>query len=187
MGFSSVYGWRLPDGPLGANGPKAFSELAGDIEGTLSGVRMQSYTPTWSSDGSQQPSNPASRIGRYQLSNGWCDFSIYISFSSTSSGGKGRLSLGLPAPASSQLAEQVVRAKLWHGTTGLIVDGIGLIAAGASAVRPMWTVSQSNSNIDFWLNNNDGNQPGTGIPQIPSHWTVEPGGNVVVSGRYLVA
>ena len=186
MGTTPVYGWPLPDGPLGANGPKAFSDLALGIENTLAATGVQSYTPSWTSDGSQQPANPSSRVGRYRLANGWCDFSIFLGFGASVSGGKGRLALGLPMAASSQLFEQVVRAKLWHPTSG-VWDGIGLIPAGSSSVWPLWTVQSTNSNIDYWVNNDNNNTAGTGVPKIAGHWTAENGGNVVISGRYLVA
>lgn len=186
MAVTPVYGWRLPDGPIGANGPKAFSDLGTDIETTLAGVTVQNYTPSWTSDGSQQPANPASKTGRYRLANGWCDFSIYISFGGSVSGGKGRLALGLPVAASSQLFEQVVRAKLWVPLVGNF-DGIGLIPSGSTSVWPLFTVSVNNSNIQYWLNNDNTGAAGTGVPLMSGHWPCESGGNAIVSGRYLVA
>ena len=187
MAVTPVYGWRLPDGPIGANGPVALSNLATDIETTLAGVQYQNYTPSWTSDGLQQPSNAATKIGRYRLANGWCDFSIFISFGASVSGGKGRLQLGLPVAASSQLFEQITRAKLWNPNVGAVIDGIGLISAGGTSVWPMFTVASTNSNLGYWTNNDNANNPGTGIPQFPGHWTAENGGNVAVTGRYLVA
>jgi hypothetical protein len=186
MAVTPVYNWRLPDGPVAANGPQAFANLATDIEATLAGVGVSTYTPSWTSDGSQQPANPSSKVGKYRLANGWCDFSIYIGFGASVSGGKGRLALGLPVAASSSLFEQVVRCKLWVPAIGNW-DGIGLIPAGSSSVWPLWTVASNNSTITYWRNNDDNNNPGTGYPQIPGHWTCESGGNVVVSGRYLVS
>ena len=185
MGATAVYGWRLPDGPIAADGPDAFSDLASDIETTMSAPNWNSYTPAWASQGSQQPANPATKVGRYSVSNGWCDFLIYMSFGGTVNGGKGILSLGLPVAASSQVPEQTVRTKLWVPAVANW-DGIGLISAGATVVYPLFTVANNNSTVGYWQNNDNTGAAGTGIPNMPSHWTCENGGNVVVTGRYLV-
>lgn len=184
MGTTPVYGWRTPDGGVGANGPDALMTLATDIETTLTSGGWTGYTPSWTG-GVQNPANPASKVGRYRLANGWCDFEIYIGFGGSVYGGKGPLYIGLPATASVAINEQLSLCKLWVPAVGNI-EGFGLIRAGSSVVEPIFPVNLSSAIMATWRNNDDAGNPGTGIPQIPGHWTAEANGNIGVSGRYLV-
>lgn len=186
MGVTPVYGWRLPDGGIAADGPDAFADLAIDIETTLSAPGWNSYVPAWYSGGSQQPSNPAVKLGRYRLANGWCDFSVFMTFGPSSGGGKGPLYVGLPVAASSQLPEQVGRIKLWMPSTGNF-PGTAVISANASATRMMMCYSPDNCTEHDWSSADESGQPGTGVPRLAGRHPVENGGNIGVSGRYLVA
>lgn len=183
MAVTPVYGWRLPDGGIAADGPDAFSDLATDIENTLSAGDWSAYTPTWTSNGSQQPSNPATKVGRFKVFESWCDFRVYMSFGGSVNGGKGRLYIGLPVPATSAIAEQWVPCKLYVPTVGSW-QGTAQITAGATSALPLFNAHEGTAIAAPWLNNNDSGAAGTGIPAMPGHWTAENGGNIVVGGRY---
>lgn len=185
MAVTPVFGWRLPDGGIAADGPDAFADLAIDIENTLSAIAWNSYTPAWTSRGSVQPANPSTKVGRYRIANGWCDFSIVLQFGVSTNGGNGALEVGLPVAASSQLFEQVARCKLWLPTAGGQWAGTALIPAGSTSCRLMMSTSGTNPTQNDWRNADSTNAAGTGFPQIAGKYAVESGGNMIVSGRYM--
>lgn len=189
METTPIYGWRTPSVNETADGPLAFATLAGDIEQTVASTATSTYTPNWTAD-IANPANPATRIGRYSVRNGFCELLIWLSFSGSTSGGRGNLRLSLPVPALSSIPEQRLNVKFWVPTLGTI-PGIGLIFGSDNQRIAPYFPNHVNTGIhNHWRNvdgSGNGNDPKTGIPYIADTvWGIQSGGNFLINGKYAV-
>ena len=182
---SPVKHWRLPSLLDPADGPDAYMKLAVDAETSISASDVTAYTPTWSSTGAIQPSNPASKIGRFRLSQGWCDVYIYLSFNASTSGGSGFLWLSLPVAPSASYPEQSIPVQTYIPGYSMFN---GLLQIQASTVAyPYFTRGRSDAGASPWACTDATAAAGTGTPLVPGSYPIVTGGWLSISGRYLVA
>lgn len=182
---SPSYGWRLPTLADVADGPAAFLNMATDIEGTINDKALLTYTPSWNSSGAIQPSNPASREGKYSVRNGWCDVSIKLTFGGSTSGGSGNLDLGLPLIPSTAIAEALFHAKLYTPGVGWW-NGYAFANSGSTKVYPFFPQSLNTPLCNPWRSSDASGAIGTGIPTLGGQYGIASGGDIVVYGRYYV-
>lgn len=185
MATTPIYGWRLPDLGVVANAPDAFLNLGTDIENTLANASVNSYTPAWTSGGSAQPANPTSKVGRYKVTNGWCDIAIFLTYGASVNGGEGILSLSLPVAASSAIPEQILRAKTWLPNGGNF-EGVAIVNASATVIGVQFNQSAALATMDWWRGSNGAGSPlGSGVPSVAGQYGVQANGNMAITGRYL--
>lgn len=101
----------------------------------LPNTAWTSYTPTWSSSGTQPSIGNGSLIGRYVRQGKMCSVRIALKGGSTTTVGTGGYSFALPFSAAITAGEQVLAAELYDGAShyisyGLVGDG------GGSSVAP---------------------------------------------------
>lgn len=178
------HGWPIPTLTESGDGPAAIGALAQAIEDTLDSKSQQSYTPSWASDGTVQPTNPSSRTGLYRVVGAYCDFNAVINFGASTNGGRGILKVGLPVAASASATEQWVIANLLIGNSTRWGGWGHIQATSPTFVRPVFPVSDTGSWLANWMSQDitgSAGYPGIGSP------TVVNGGNVRVNGRYVIA
>lgn len=188
MGTTAALALRWPDLAVIARGPQASQQLAEDVETAYQDGSFSSYTPAWTAQGTVQPASPSLLTGRYKVRNGLCDFMIFCGFGASTTGGRDSLRFGLPVAASAVIPWQVSLAKMWVPNTGNF-HGCGEIAAGTTEVRPIFPATTGVVWMDYWRHaNSSGTATNQGIPQISAGTglTIQSGGNIVITGRYLV-
>jgi hypothetical protein len=210
MGQTEHYHIPWPDGPGAADGPNGFEDIAlateAGLAATLTENKAVAFTPSWSSQGAQQPNiGNGSKTGYYTVRNGWCTFVANIWFGTTTSGGTGFLQVGLPVAANSTL-EQELPCKLWcpaaYGDNGggNFLGFVHIAPSAYGSCVPWLPYSRSSTVLGGWRNCDESASPTTGIPFIDSaHYNVStinsnPGaftsgrnGNFMYGGTYLVA
>ena len=183
---SPVKHWRLPSLPDPADGPDAFMKLATDAETTIGATEVTAYTTTWGSLGGAQPSNPASTIARFRLSQGWCDVYIHLSFNASTSGGTGILYLTLPVAPSAAYPHQSIQTMLYVPGYSFF-GGDVRIDGGSTTTYPFFPRGLTNAGASNWQSADDTGAAGTGVPLVPGSYPINASGWLSVSGRYLVA
>lgn len=181
-GTIAPFGWTVPLLGEGADGPDAFSDLGTQIAATLQDTTVQTYTPAWTADG-LQPGALGATQGRYRVNHGMCDFTAYLGFGSSTSGGTGPLHVGLPKASRADIQSQLVSCWLHVGGIAFF-HGFGTISASGTTVSPFFPISASASNYAPWTNANASNDWVDAIPYV-GNFTVLAGGWVVVTGRYF--
>lgn len=181
-----LLGWPLPSLTDQADGPAAFQSLGSAAEQAVGGRQVTAYTPVWSSAGSIQPSNPSYKSGLYRVSQGWCDFQIFLIFSGATGGGSGALGLSLPVTATTQLPTQMCQAQLWVPSTG-VFGGTCRIDGGTTNCWPHFAYRQTSSAMNLWMSTDSSGAAGTGTPNIPASYPIQNGGSIAITGRYVVA
>jgi len=190
MATQADFGWELPDLSDVADGPDAFLQFADDIAATVKDRALISYTPSWNSAGAQQPSGTASRQGFYRVDNGICTFSAHLYFGPSTIGGSGKLSIGLPVPATSAISTQTVDTHLWTPSASAVWHGVGFIdvQSGWTTARPYFPVNNSRSDMLQWAHT--AGDFGLAIPTITGAvggFNVMNGGDITLNGSYFVA
>jgi hypothetical protein len=186
MAVTPVYGWRIPDLGSVADGPDGFSDLALDIEGTVNGSNILAYTPSWSSDGGNQPTNPASRSGTYQVRNKVCQFAARLTFGSSTNAGTGILRVGLPLQARAGML-QFATCYLYVPNDHPVWFGQSEIRGGENTCIPGFT-DRTNGLFGYWINGAEGTSAPTGQPRtVNGGYSVTNGGYIQVAGSYFVA
>ncbi len=185
MATTPVYGWRIPDLGSVADGPDGFSDLALDIETTVAGSSILAYTPTWTSDGANQPLNPASRSGTYQVQNKVCQFAARLTFSSSTNGGTGVLRVGLPQPARAGML-QFATCYLYVPNDHPVWLGQAEIRAGENTCIPTFK-DRLNGLDGYWMNAGADTSPGGPPRTVNGSYNVTNGGFIQVAGSYFVA
>jgi hypothetical protein len=118
----------------------------------------------------------------YQRIGNWVELTIYLSFGTTGlNGGTGDLSFNLPFPPA---YEQVGTAKTWMPSQA--VTYLGICRTFGGSLYPMFTVNQTDSYAFNWRSASAGAAAGTGVPAIPSQYTVQQGGDISLSIRYKI-
>lgn len=182
MGGTSMSNWAAPFSPSWILVEDITYE-AGSSGGPVPAPWV-SYPLQWfGSSGNPGMGNSDPVKARSRLDGDMVDLYIYMNFGSTVNGGAGQLSFNLPYASSSEHIEQFLTAKLYH-PNGDNYHGYAYIAAGSSVVVPFFSASATIAKMGGWAGANASAQPGTGIPTIASQYTVLPGGNVTVMGRY---
>lgn len=183
---SPVFGWPLPTLAETADGPAAFANLAGGIEATLSDTTHLTYLPEWVATGAQ-PGNPSIRQGTYVIKNGVCDFVVTIAFGPSTDGGGGDLSVGIPVPALSAIGTQIVHCVLYTPLYGARMwVGAGIIDNPNTRVRPHFPLDDSHASMLPWASGLSQFTGGT-VPSGPNYpYSVQNGGLIAVTGRYIV-
>jgi hypothetical protein len=188
MAVTPVYGWRIPDLGSVADGPDGFSDLALDIEGTVNGANILTYTPSWTADGNAQPLNPGERSGVYQVRNKVCQFFAQLTFTSSTGGGAGALRVGLPVPARAGML-QFAPCRLSIPADHPLWMGMAEIRSGENSCIPAFPVTSTNSIYGYWQSVSAVGQPtSTGVPRtVNGGFNIVNGGSITVAGTYLAA
>jgi len=188
MATQADFGWELPDLSDVADGPDAFLQFADDIAATIKDRGLTSYTPSWTSQGSQQPANPASRFGIYRIDHGLCTFNAKLVFGVTTLVGSGALQVGIPVPALNTV-QHLVQCMLWTPSASAIWYGPGFIdsATNYQSVQPEFPVQNDRSDMLPWAS--IGGFLGRQTPYVPSNngYPVMAGGYITIQGQYFVA
>jgi hypothetical protein len=190
MATQADFGWELPDLSDIADGPDAFLQFADDVAGTIKDRAFTSYTPGWFSEGSTQPSNPATRTGFYRVHNGLCHFIVNLHFGAGTNGGTGALSVGLPLPATSVVGYQQIACYLWTPQASAVWLGHGVVDGvhNYTRIRPYFPVSNSRSDTLQWASSNG--FLGLSVPSVPvnpGNSSVQNGGDFHAQGTYFIA
>lgn len=192
MALTTPDGWTTPDLSSPADITQ-ITTLAQAVEATINKKSLLSYTPSWTSVGGAQPSNPASRQGFYTVgSDGWCDFYARIMFGASTSGGSGSLMVGLPLPADSTMITQNVQAVL-HNPVGARVLWVGTAQVdnygNYRSIQPWFPYSPTDSRQFPWASAGSPwtNTPIPNVGAAAGTYSVQNGGNILVTGRYRVA
>lgn len=190
MATEARYGWELPDLGDVADAPAAFLQFANGVSATLAATGSSSYTPTWTTDGSLQPVNPATRSGTYQTFKGATMVNIAFTFGASAGGGNGAMRFGLPLPGRAGLL-QFVPCRIFIPNTGSVF-GVAEIRSGENTALPMFplqaTASGFNAIYGYFQNANDsaGNPPDTAVPRaLDGLYPVRNGSAFNLSGSYL--
>lgn len=180
-----TYGWRIPTLTDPADGPDGFSEQAADIAATMADRAVLTYVPAWASGGASQPANPSLRTGTYRVDHGLCEVSIVLYFGSTTSGGSGNLTLGLPKAARSDIALQfLVCQTLIPGYPGIIA-GLANVSPSAVVCQPTFPQAENDVRMAGWRSALDSGGAGSGVPLVPGQYPIQSGGWIMVHGRYF--
>ena len=191
MGQTSVFTLPWPELPDLADGPDGFKDLAEATEAAMlnerNGVFDQTYEPQWRATSV----NPFGAVwtARYSVRNGWCNLHIYGSFTASTNGGRGFLYLSLPVPTRANMGEQLFLAKTWLPLEGWNFGGWCFVPAGGSWMYPCFSNDNNTSAQNRWRSADETGASNTGIPRNASggsNYGVQNGGNIVISGRYLV-
>lgn len=186
MAVTPVFGWPIPNLTDVADGPDGFSDLALAIENTLNDRTWLSYTPSWTSMGTVQPSNPGARVGRYKVTRGVCEVRIYLSFTGSSTGGTGQLQLGLPLPAQN-LGTYPLMGLMSYARSAAGIRYLGFGGCGTdSKHNPTFPTSTTDVRMESWRNALEGNAPGNSIPDVGGDFFIRNGAFISVWGSYAV-
>jgi hypothetical protein len=177
-------GWRIPTMPDAADGPDAFQKLASDAATSMVGPNVSPYTPTWASVGAVQPTSPLAVVGRFRLSQRWCDVYIVITFSASTSGGTDYLYISLPLAPTVGSAQRLDAVLFLPGVG--YYNGFGRIDSGSTNCYPHFPRSETSNIHEGWRSASAAGGGGTGIPLVPGGYSVKSGGYIVMSGTYLV-
>lgn len=188
MGATPEFSLPWPELPDRPQGPDGFKNLATAIEAATllqrdDGSLTKSYTPTWLSKLTQQPTG-AVWTARYEVRNGWCEVDIFGQFSASTYGGRGPLVVGLPVKARSGITQQYLSVKYGTSTVGSYLGYAYMLATGAECI-PYLPINQFSTKMNLWQSANESGAAGTGCPAVPGQYTVAPG-NISIWGRYLV-
>jgi hypothetical protein len=186
MGATTTYGWETPDLGDPANAPADFLTALQDVEDTVKDATILSYTPTWASGGSVQPSGATTNIGQYRVDNGVCHLQLNLVCGGSVSGGMGYLSLTAPLPASTAIRRQFMPCYI-AGTGNGIYQGFAQVTSDSGTL--IWIyfpASASDSRMDRWKNANEGGAVGNSVPLVPGGYLVIPGTELVISGSYYL-
>jgi hypothetical protein len=190
MATQGTYGWELPDLSDVADGPDAFQQFADDVATTIGDRVLATYTPSWVSEGPAQPTNPSKREGFYRIDNGVCTFAVHLYFGASTSGGTGKLSIGLPVPATSVISSQQVMSHLWTPSANAVWHGPAFIDSATNwlRARPYFPVNNARSDMFAWASGaGDFGLPIPTIPSNPGSWNVMNGGDITLNGSYFIA
>lgn len=184
-----IFGWPIPTLSESADGPAALNALAVAIETTINDSSTTSYTPTWTADGSVQPTNPATKTGWYRTRAKICMFGATITFGASTTGGNGPLRLGIPLPAKAGITQTNINASLYNASPGNY-DGQGEIRSGESTVLPRFLIGviPNDLSVGYWQYEPAGGGGGATVPNHPGGGkSVANGGYIRVNGSYLTA
>lgn len=188
MGATTTFGWPFPNLSDPANGPAAYQALGQAAENTVKDSTILTYTPSWTSEGSVQPSGPASNIGYYRVDNGICRVAIRLTGGPGTSGGTGNLSLSVPLPPNTTIARQFL--PLYYvigGAGGGIYMGFGSLANYLGTTMLVYLpATAADVRLGRWCNATEGNGTGTGIPVVPGWYGMVDGSEMVVQGFYYL-
>lgn len=184
--------WEIPDLSDIADGPEAFTLFADDIAATIKDRTLTAYTPIWVSDGATQPANTLKREGFYRIDNGICTFNAHLYFGPSTSGGSGRLSIGLPVPANTSIASQHFSAHLWTPSASAVWHGMAFIdvVTNFQRARPYFPVNNARSDMLQWASQGgDFNLPAPFVSSNSGNGnsSVMSGGDISIHGSYFVA
>lgn len=186
MAVTPVFGWPIPNLTDVADGPDGFSDLALAIEGTLNDKTWLSYTPSWTSAGTIQPSNPGSRVGRYKVTRGVCEVRIFMNFISSSTGGIGNLQIGLPLPAQN-IGTNPIMGLQCYCKSAAGVRYFGFASAGTDGkCGPTFPISTTNVSWEAWRNALEGNAIGNSIPDVGADFFIRNNAFINVWGSYPI-
>lgn len=121
-------------------------------------------------------------LGRHVKRGRMVTVRLFLSMGSTSSGGTGDWTFGLPFTAAAALGEQVLPVKL-NCQSGDFT-GVGLIAAGTSYISVRAPQSGTNNVMLPVRNSTPTATPGTGIPVFAGDYSFKAGNNMVITGTY---
>jgi len=179
-----LYGFPIPEMDDPPDGVGQLTALANAVEAKVQSQGVVSWTPVWDSSGSPKPSLPSALTGRYTVYRGWCDFTLMLQFSSSTTGGAGQWRFQLPFTANPAIGEQLVYGKLFEPQVANFPTH-GIIFGGGNL---MWCYAPNGPlmKFDALMQRDGSNAPGTQIP-TNSPGPVQAGGNLVYTGRYLIA
>lgn len=186
---SPIFGWDLPTLGETADAPAAFAALVNDIEATLTAPGITTYLPSWTSDGTIQPVNAATKTGIYRIDRKVCWFQVQMTYGASSGGGQGPIRVGLPATARTGQGVQYVACRL-NIPGGLLFNGLAEIRDGENTCLPCFPVGASQSNVGYWQSaaNTSTPTPDTGVPTMTDgQHNVRNGGSFGVSGYFFTA
>jgi hypothetical protein len=142
-----------------------------------------SYTPPWLAASTNPTIGNGTIVGRYWLRNKTCGFRIVITFGSTTNGGTGAYTFGLPFQAAS-LANQYVPGAFYAGAG--FFQGLGLIVGGTGNLSPYAATSGTDTRLLVARNADSSGAVGTGIPTIPGSYSYLTGNYLAVQGVYEI-
>lgn len=183
--YTPIYGIPTPEMSDPPDGVGQIEDMALAVEAAVDVPTVQTWVPTWTSSGSPSPANPSTLTGRYTIHQGWCDFSFVMQMSGSTTGGAGQWRFRMPRVAAGHLLEQVVDGKLWEPQVGQFPLQ-GLIFGGTDQLWCYAVIGGTSMNYGALQQINPTSTPGTQIP-INSPGPLQAGGNVVYTGRYLIA
>ena len=155
-------------------------------KGMIDLVGWQTYAVDWAATITPPVIGNGLLQGFYRLDGSSCEVVIHLQFGSTSSGGTGFLSFGLPFPSAQPVEDVLAFAKVLTPFDNANYIGWGTINPGATFTTLLMPLTAAD-NRNFLMRNADASTaPGTGIPQIPGHYPLESGSVLVVRGSYRV-
>lgn len=165
--------------------------LNGNIDLTNLSTALQSYvptpawltyTPSWTGATLGPSIGNGTLAGAYITFGKTCVFNIYLLAGSTTNGGEGALTFGLPITSAAGL-EQDVPCKLFASNNGTNWLGFAVISAASSAVAPYFPGNSSTVTLSQFLNSTVG-LANTGVPSISGSFPLTTGSIFTCSGTY---
>jgi hypothetical protein len=144
------------------------------------------YTPVWVGQGANPAYGNSTIIGLYLVTGNYCELFIYLAMGSTINGGVGNLLFSLPVNASPIFPEHLLTSKTYINALAVGYLGLALIQTPFTHVFPSFPADRNSSYLQPWRGTSDGN-PGNGVPAVIGDYTVAPGNNILVQGRYRVS
>lgn len=143
------------------------------------------YTPALTAAAGSPTIGNGTILGWYQLVGRRCDFSIDLTWGSTSNGGGGAMSLGLPVAAAASAPNCEVSG-LIVVSGGAIYQITGQIAASATTMQFFAPGGPAIASSAFMQNANTSFTAGTGVPAVSASLTFAAGAGPVirVNGHY---
>ena len=158
-------------------GPLAADATSGEDEA------WTSFTPTWTTSGSEPSIGNGTLIGYYTLIGKTCFFKIWLLAGSSTNGGSGAFTFSLPVAAKSGSGEQHVLCKGYTGggSPANSYAGLGVIYDGADTVSP-FLPTDPDSSVQGNVSNSSPNSP-----SMTSGFAFNESGNLFIGGAYETA
>lgn len=183
MGATPKYAFPLPELDDPPDAVAQLAAMANAIESEVQAPDLLTWTPTWTSAGSLQPTNPASLTGHYMQKRGYVDFTVRLALGSTSTGGSGQWYLSLPiASRAGDMAQHLCIGRLYEPQVGNFI-AMGIILANTSRIQCHGPYGGTSNRLVPIQHRNVTNTAGTHLP-IHNPGPVQSGTLVVYSGRY---
>ncbi|MDF2919741.1 MAG: hypothetical protein K0S70_3958 [Microbacterium sp.] len=143
-----------------------------------------SYTPTWSASGVAPVLGNGSLTGRARLiRRGWISLRNELVFGSSTTGGSGPWSFGLPpGMVAHGSGDQVLTCTAYLAGANWDFDGNARIAAGSSLIMPRLPERVDSSVLKRAQNADGSGNNSTGIPLYPGNYSFLPGAKLIIEG-----
>lgn len=147
-------------------------------------VPWTSYVPAWTTDIGQPSIGNGTLLAAFDRRDNRVSLRLWVALGSTTNGGTGTWAFELPYPAHESVEQHGV-AKIY--SPGGSFAGLTHVGGGASVFNLLLPNSPTDLTLGFGRNADVTGAPGTGVPVIGGHYTLENGSNLAAAITYEMA